>query len=162
MQGDPFGVSFSPVGQGQGGNQAQNAAQQTPVQQAIQTLSLRIPRTVGAGSIAPGQLLNAAGGSGLGGNPDAASMLEMIKRMLFGQPGQMGTGPQMPRSPGQPTPGQTNFTPHFTPIEGTGAPAQPPTPPTPAAAPLPGTEGPQGAAGGTTQRPGGVFDTFRG
>lgn len=145
---DPFGVSFSPANQ-QSGNTQQQQGRPTPVQQAIQTLSLRIPRVAGAGSLAPQALLNSPGGANVGGPVDAASMLEQIKRMLFGnqQPGQIGTGPDLPRdnggsapmppSPmdpggrGMPVPGPGGFTPPWQPPpQQPGAPPEaPPAPP---------------------------------
>lgn len=147
MQGDPFGVSFSPAQQG-GQGQAQAGPRQSPVQQAIQTLSLRMPRVAGAGSLAPQALLNSPGGANMSGPVDAASMLEQIKRMLFGnqQPGQVGTGPDLPRdnggsaptppSPmdpggrGMPVPGPGGFTPPWQPPQQPGAPPEaPPAPP---------------------------------
>jgi hypothetical protein len=159
MQGDPFGVSFNPTGgpSGPGGQQGQKPS---PVQQAIQTLSLKIPKSNGPGAIAPDALLNSPGGGAIGGNSNDAMILEQIRKMLFGtKPGQIGTGPQMPQSGDQgmapggggfmppPMPGGGGFqpsaqmgapapppqapqlTPHFTPVEGTGAPGQPPSQP---------------------------------
>lgn len=153
MQGDPFGVSFSPAGGGPG-QQAQNGARPNPIQQAIQTLSLRIPQAAGAGAFTSQALLNSPGGSGFGGGApvDAANTLEMIKKILFGNQGAPGQGgPQMPMpmpgrvgpmppsmpgpTPGgfqppdpppyQPPPQAPMMSPHFSPIEGTGAPAPP-------------------------------------
>lgn len=89
---DPMGISFSPSGDP---SQQQNGQKPTPVQQAIQTLSLRIPRTVGAASGAPQQLLQGQGGAGLGGNPNAAMTLEALIRRLFGG----GAGLPMPGGP---------------------------------------------------------------
>lgn len=145
---DPIGVSFSPAGGGPG--QQQNGQRPTPVQQAIQTLSLRIPQHAGAGAFTPQPLLDSPGGSGFG-NPDAANVLEMIKRLLFGnRPGQNGTGPSMPRDGGEggqpggtmpgPAPGGfdpgMSLTPRFNPIDtGWGAPAAPPEPPPAPSAP---------------------------
>ncbi len=142
MQGDGFGVSFSPGQQG-GQGQAQGAGRPSPVQQAIQTLSLKLPRVAGAGSVAPDALLNSAGGGQLGGPTDAASMLEAIKRMLFGnqggQPGQMHNLPMPGRqaAPGGTMPGPNPggfqapepppyLTPHIAPTE--GKPEPPPSP----------------------------------
>jgi hypothetical protein len=96
MQGDPFGVSFSPSA----GPTGDGGSKPTPVQQAIQTLSLKIPKNPGAGAIAPGALLNSPGGGAVGGNPNDAMILEQIRKMLFGtKPGQVGMGPQMPTAP---------------------------------------------------------------
>lgn len=69
----------------------------TPVQQALQTLSLRLPKVIGAG-IAPGALLQGRGG---GGGTDAGAMARMaalVRAMTGGQP----AGPMRP---GQPSPG---------------------------------------------------------
>jgi hypothetical protein len=152
MQGDPFGVSFNPAG-GQGPSGQPQGQKPSPIQQAIQTLSLKIPKNPGAGAIAPEALLNSQGGGAIGGNSNDAMILEQIRKMLFGtNPGQIGTGPQMPRSlpdvgveggfqpqfgspqPPQmgapaPQPQAPQLTPHFTPVEGTGAPGQPPSQP---------------------------------
>lgn len=94
---DPIGINFSPAGD----SQQQNTQKPTPVQQAIQTLSLRIPRTVGAASGAPQALLQGPGGAGLGGNPNNAYMLEQLIRKLFGG----GDGLPMPGGAGASTPG---------------------------------------------------------
>lgn len=86
---DPLGVSFSPTG-----HDGPNAPRPSPVQQAIQTLSLRIPSHAGTSAFTPQSLLDAPGGAGLGGNADA--ILELLKKVLFGPPqGRMGPG-QMP------------------------------------------------------------------
>lgn len=119
---DPLGLSFMP---GDAGNADPNKSQQSPVQQAIQTLSLRIPRTVGAGSAAPGQLLNSPGGSALGGNVNSAALLEQIRRMLFGGGANFGT-PTAPGAPVLPTP----------------SPAMGPMPGAPIGAPRPGLADP--------------------
>src|SRR6185503_7874749 len=112
------------------GNTDPNGQKPTPIQQAIQTLSLRIPRTVGAGSPIPGQLLNAPGGSALGGNPNAAALLEQIRRMLFGGGGaNFGhPGGPVPTGGGVP-PGGMPGAPRVTP--GSGDVPMPPAPPSP-------------------------------
>lgn len=81
-----IGQTFAPLPSGdpneelrrrqQGGGPLSN------VGQAIKTLSLRIPRVVGAGSIAPSQLLNGPGAAGLpqGGNP----IIDAILRGVLG------------------------------------------------------------------------------
>lgn len=110
MPNDPMGISFSPAPDNQ---QQQNGQRPTPVQQAIQTLSLRIPRTVGAASGAPSELLNGQGGAGLGGgNPNSAFLLEQLIRKLF------GGGPGLPMPGGGPGGGPP----------GGGAPGGAPTP----------------------------------
>lgn len=137
---DPMGISFSPTGD----SQQNNAQKPTPVQQAIQTLSLRIPRTVGAASGAPQQLLQGQGGAGLGGNPNAAMTLEALIRRLFGG----GAGLPMPGggAPGGGDPGGGGAVP--SPIVGFPAPPrageQPPTPgPTFPVPPSPGGRAPE-------------------
>jgi hypothetical protein len=86
---DTLGISFSPANQP--GTQG-SGSRPSPVQQAIQTLSLRIPPHAGASAFTPQALLESPGGSALGGTPDA--ILELLKKILF--------GPQPPGAPGQP------------------------------------------------------------
>jgi hypothetical protein len=72
------GVSFQP-GSGEtapGGTKKP----QTGVQEAIQVLSLRLPKTVGARAIAPGALLNAQGS---GGNPRIDSVVSQVLGRYF-------------------------------------------------------------------------------
>ena len=85
---------------------------QTPVQKAIQTLSLRMPRGAGGGQPGgwpyPPEFYGAQAG-GPGGN---APLLELIRRMLFGGAPPMGPqiggapsgvgAPSMPSAPGMP------------------------------------------------------------
>ena len=68
---DPLGVSFSPTGPG---GQAQRP---NPVQQAIQTLSLRIPPHAGASAFTPQSLLSPMGGNG---GPSDAILEVALKR----------------------------------------------------------------------------------
>lgn len=77
-----LGVSFQP-----GADQGQ---QRTPVQRAVQLLSLRLPTVIGAQGISPQALLQSQGGVGFGGGmpPDAA--LELLRRLL----GSAGQGAQ--------------------------------------------------------------------
>lgn len=111
---DPFGISFAPTdqnaqvrGDGQRGT--------SPVQTAIQTLSLRVPHIAGAGAIAPQPLLESGGSAGLGGsmNPNAASILELLKRLFGGSGAPVNGVPgQEPRSPnvyGDPGGGQSGI-----------------------------------------------------
>jgi hypothetical protein len=99
---DDFGLSFSPLqppafgGPGSNGNNALGNNGPSPVQEAIRILSLRIPRVVGAGALAPLGLLNSLGASGLGtagsANPFAhgtAAWLD-FERRRGGQPGRVG------------------------------------------------------------------------
>lgn len=82
-----LGVSFQPG--------AMNGQQSnTPVQKAVQLLSLRLPSVIGAQGIAPQALLQSPGGAGFGGgnmSPDAA--LELLRKLLAGQPGGLGANP---------------------------------------------------------------------
>lgn len=94
-----FGYSFMP---GQNGDQAQQRPQAGGgPQSAIQMLSLRLPRVLGAQAMAPGALLNSQGG---GGMPDP--MLQAILR-LAGMAGNRGTmAPQAGIGPEQMMPFQ--------------------------------------------------------
>ena len=98
------GVSFQPSDPNATG--AQKSPQQS-LQEAIQVLSLRLPKTVGARAVAPGELLNAQGS---GGNPRVDSVVNQVMSRMFptgnapgGAPvlgGQMpGTSGTMPVSP---------------------------------------------------------------
>jgi hypothetical protein len=111
-----FGVTFAPTG---GKEQQQSGDANAPIQEAIRTLSLRIPSVVGTRAPAPSVLLNSMGGGGLA-NPMGIN-LERLLAMLFGsgqpaspqgatlQPGTAGFGagqtsqpggfPQAPRMP---------------------------------------------------------------
>lgn len=136
-----FGVSFVPGGQAENnrdkvGQQASQAAQQ-----AIQFLSLRLPRVTGAQGLAPAPLLNAPGGSGMpsgvieallrlagmggtpiGGGPVGAMPFQPPPQTPIGMPGAPGGGaPPPPRIvPGEQGP--------LTPPPTFGAP-RPPQPP---------------------------------
>lgn len=87
-----YGLSFQPGGD-QNGQGGQNGRGQTPVQQAIQLLSLRLPSVVGARAIAPQALLNAPGGAGLGGGGMTVEAALALLRKLAQQSG-MGMPPQ--------------------------------------------------------------------
>lgn len=92
-----FGVSFVPGGDASG-NQTKPPTE--PLQQAIQMLSLRLPKVVGAQGLAPGPLLQSPGGGAL------AELL----RQLFGQgrpggtmaPSMPGASPMAPSAPSMP------------------------------------------------------------
>jgi hypothetical protein len=75
------GVSFQPGQPGsQGTTKPRTAPGNTGVQEAIKVLSLRLPRVVGAQSIAPAPLLNSQGS---GGNPRVDSVVnQVLSRML--------------------------------------------------------------------------------
>lgn len=63
----PFGISFVPGSQDPTNNNGETGrvgAPQSPVQQAIKVLSLRLPKFYGSQSLAPGLLLNSPGGMG--------------------------------------------------------------------------------------------------
>lgn len=74
-----FGLSFAP---GQPSNQQQRPGGAggvvSPVQQAIQMLSLRLPRVAGAQALAPGPLLQGPGAMGLGGGGGLEALLRLI------------------------------------------------------------------------------------
>ena len=65
---DEIGISFAPTGQGAAGAQVERSAT-SPVADAIKVLSLRIPRVVGPGGIAPGALMNGMGAGSAGSTP---------------------------------------------------------------------------------------------
>lgn len=133
-----FGVSFVPGQQpnpnGPPGQFGQGAGT-SPIQQAIQLLSLRLPRIAGANAIAPSPLMNAPGamgqpGAGLNGAVGNNGLLELLLHLAglgaggasngagSGLPG----GPPLPRIiPGQ-LPGGTQ--------PGPGTPTFPGQPPT--------------------------------
>lgn len=149
MQGDPFGVSFSPAGNQGAGGQPQGGQRPTPIQQAIQTLSLRIPRNAGAGAFTSQTLLDSPGGGAVGGAPNDALLLEQIKRLLFGNqpPGQMGKPSPMPRDNSQPGGTMPGPTPGgFQPSAQVGGPSSfAPPPAAPPPPPAPWTPGPASA-----------------
>jgi hypothetical protein len=90
MPNQPLGISFSPFGQQQnqsGGQGGQSGAPAPSPQSAIQMLSFRTPRTVGANSPIPGPLLNAPGGAAFGGQQFGAAggNLEQLLQLIFGR-----------------------------------------------------------------------------
>lgn len=123
MPGPGLGVSFVP-GQVQGGQPQGQAPPGQALQQAIQFITTRLPRVVGAHGLAPQGLMNGPGGAAMGGNGD----LERLLAMLFGPGGHLAGGTQgapmgggMPPA-GMPGPSQAPG-PHFTPGD---VPPQPP------------------------------------
>lgn len=80
-----FGVSFMPTPQNGGETGRPTAVE--PVQEAIKILSLRLPKVVGGGAIAPAPLLNAPGA---GGNPLGRSAL--AQQRFAPQPSAGGIG----------------------------------------------------------------------
>lgn len=99
-----YGVSFAPT--------RDNAAlgprqgQLTGVPQAVQVLSLALPRVVGARPVAPPDLLTAKGGEGI--DPIASAIQTMLRTMRgqppLGQPGSLPGGTAGPNIPDVPTP----------------------------------------------------------
>jgi len=86
------GVNFQPGSldqEQQRRQQSQGSAQ--GVQEAIKVLSLRLPKVVGAQSIAPSALLNSQGG---GGSPHVDSIVESVMAKMF--PGAAGGNVQAP------------------------------------------------------------------
>lgn len=128
-----LGTSFSPLSQSNGYGQQRPSApgqpsSQTPLQQAIQILQLRLPHFFGGGAPAPPSLL-----SGSPGLTNPLDPTDLLKRMLgipgLTPPGQPTTGgapsplaPPMAQPSGTPPSGGGTTTPafHY---------ALPPTPP---------------------------------
>lgn len=88
-----LGMTFAP-GSGESGNGDQpNGPAPSPVQQAIQLLSLRLPRVAGASSPAPQALLGGRGampgqgGAGLPGPTGNPIVQQLLMAMLGGQAG---------------------------------------------------------------------------
>lgn len=89
-----LGVSFFP--QPQVPNQQQPQAGQ-PVQQALQMLSLRVPRFGSQGAILPQPLQQRQPGAPIGPVPGTPEWEELMRRLMGGQPG------GAPAAPGAPT-----------------------------------------------------------
>lgn len=89
-----FGVSFSPTGDGQQRNQQDPQGSQTPIQDAIKLLSLRIPSFRGQGGIAPQSLMQGSGSLGVMGQAGPGGMQQMLAQ-LFGQQGQSAPTPNI-------------------------------------------------------------------
>ena len=132
-----YGTSFSPLQRGPGDGREKPGGGGQPTQEAIRTISTRIPRMAqGGAGIAPQPLLNAPGGMGMASpmgtaaQPNLGGLEELIRR-LFGLVGGGQGQPGMGGSPmGAPAP-------HVTP--GIQGPATMPTP----APPEPTDIGPQ-------------------
>lgn len=123
---DEFGATFAPFPDPSGRN-----ANINPVQQAIQLLSLRIPRVVGAAAPAPAALLNSPGS---GGRPDVHSaVLQSVLRTIMAQPEALGVS--------APPPSPVTVPPLDAPPVATEAPA-PIVPPTRGGEPGPGAPPP--------------------
>lgn len=85
-----YGVSFAPTRDNAA--MGQRNGQLSGVPQAIQVLSLALPRVMGARPVAPTELLTAQGGEGI--DPIAGSVLEtLMKAFRRPQPGQPGSLP---------------------------------------------------------------------
>lgn len=76
-----YGLSFQPS---EDNKRGASGSPKVGTQDAVQLLSLRMPRvTGGAQSVAPQSLLDAPGGAGFGGmSPDKNSLLQWLKRLL--------------------------------------------------------------------------------
>ena len=101
---DTFGDTFAPTNQdrmkpGQGGASGETGGSVNPIQEAIKTLSYRVPRQTGGQGLAPAALLSGPGSAGVptspagmpGGQNGVQLGLEQLLRMLFGG-GLMGGG----------------------------------------------------------------------
>lgn len=101
----PMGQSFSPMQAGPGSPMGRPAV--TPIQQAIQTLSFRLPSQSSASAMAPQALLG-QNPSAMGPGTQSASIQNWLKSLFGGQsqPGGMLPSPQMPQAP------QAPWTPH--------------------------------------------------
>ena len=93
---DNFGIGFMPPAQRVPGQRPGEPAL-GPAQRAIQTLSLQLPRVLGARSIAPQSLLTPRQGGGGGLDPESAVLQTVLRTMA----------PSLP-SPAQPSPGATS------------------------------------------------------
>lgn len=101
---DNFGVSFAPTQDNAA--MGQRNGQLSGVPQAVQVLSLALPRVVGARPVAPQSLLTAQGGQGV--DPAASAVLASLMKLLHGisnpQPGAPGSFPGGTAGPNQPGP----------------------------------------------------------
>jgi hypothetical protein len=126
-----FGVSFLDDQDGPGPNKGDR------YQEAVEVLTMRVPRVVGGGAFAPAPLLQGMGGSG---SPFAQSAIQQAMAQMAGLPQPMGgaqpAGPQAPQAMGRPMGGPRPQqprpmapTPRFVPgIDTMGAPAPQGTP----------------------------------
>lgn len=88
-----FGLSFNPGQQTGNAQDPQKAGSQTPIQDAIRTLSLRLPTFRGPG-IAPMPLLTAQGSAGVMGQGQMPGGLQQLLQQMFGQMQPGGMAPQ--------------------------------------------------------------------
>lgn len=106
----PLGQSFAPLGSDDISRREQGGGPISPVQESIQTLSLRLPRFISGGSPVPRALL-----AGLGGNPGIGSAAlpaaspepnpveEWIRRMMGISPAPSGLSGGTTRQPTGPS-----------------------------------------------------------
>lgn len=108
-----FGLSFSPNATDKPRGQGEAGPGATPIQDAIKTLSLRIPQFRGPGGIAPMPLLNSPGGMQapqmghqMPGQPQLPNGLQQLFQQLFSGGGQgpipnviPGAGPSFQEQP---------------------------------------------------------------
>lgn len=138
----PLGRSFAPNSD-QMSQRPPGGAGQSPVQEAVRVLSLRLPRVVGASAPAPGALMGGMGGQGLAGPTSNPIVQQLMQMILGGQTAQQGGA-----IPGLPVPGgmpsmpasMGGFTPNIgfnTPGGGVSTPPTPQTPPRPAPPAMP-------------------------
>lgn len=116
------GVNFQP-GQGDPAAGVKKKPDQG-VQEAVKVLSLRLPRVVGAQSIAPAPLLNAPGS---GGNPRVDSVVNQVLGRMFpnGQQPSGAAAPMIPPRPVGPKPGESGTMPVSPPVRFEGVPRTP-------------------------------------
>ena len=141
------GLQFAPTNQNAGDLPTQPSGS-SPIQSAIQLLSLRLPHVVGAGSLAPNALLSGPGMGGLGGG-GGLTLEEILRRMGLGGgglPNLHAPGAMMPgMSVGGGIPG-----PSVTPGTGMREPGPTPQPPgivRPPTPPAPPQRGPSESGG---------------
>lgn len=126
--GDTFGATFAPFPDPSGQNKSVS-----PIQQAVQLLSLRVPRVVGAAAPASAALLNSPGSSG---SPDVHSaVLQTILKTIMGSGTPMSSAAP-PLSPMGPVPAAMSPTGPSVPATPFAAPRDAaPAPPLPPGAP---------------------------
>jgi hypothetical protein len=85
-----FGVSFLDDQESQGQNKGDR------YQEAVEVLTMRVPRVVGGGAFAPAPLLQGMGGAG---SPFAQSAIQQAMAQMAGLPQQMGGAPRASQAP---------------------------------------------------------------
>jgi DNA polymerase-3 subunit gamma/tau len=103
------GLSFAPPASPDRRSQQQNASALSPTQQALQVLSLHLPRILGARAISPSSLLTPQPGGASPVSPDAA----VLQSALQAGPGALGapTSPLAPSVNTAPSPVNTGASP---------------------------------------------------